>query len=122
MAVLPSAERDTDVPCEAGCACPAASVATNFGPCCVNWAKAGWEESRMAQMKRINARAWCISVETVCLMGVASNGNGSTRNAATKLGGAPPPNRQGSGTFAGRLAGQPPALRRTSNWLSMSYN
>jgi hypothetical protein len=35
MAVLPSAETDTEVPCEAF---PTAPVATNFGPCCENCA------------------------------------------------------------------------------------
>src|ERR1019366_6664759 len=38
------------------------------------------------------------------------------------LGGIPPPNRQHSGTFAGSLGGQSPALRRASNCLSMNYN
>src|ERR1035441_9498858 len=48
MAVLPSAERDTDQPCPALITVP---VPTNFGPCCENCARAGWEESSVAQTR-----------------------------------------------------------------------
>src|SRR5438876_43752 len=45
MAVLPSAERAADWPCED---CPPPPVPTNFGPCCVNCARAGRVESSVA--------------------------------------------------------------------------
>jgi hypothetical protein len=49
MAVLPSAERDTAEPWKAVSPAP---VPTNFGPCCENCARAGWEESTMAAPTR----------------------------------------------------------------------
>src|ERR1039457_4653916 len=48
MAVLPSAESDTETPCPA---LPTAPVPTNFGPCCENCARAGWAESSVAQTR-----------------------------------------------------------------------
>src|ERR1035437_4139953 len=52
MDVLPSAERDTEMPCQAP---PTAPVPTNFGPCCKNCARTGWEESSVAEKTAMNA-------------------------------------------------------------------
>ena len=57
MAVLPSPETDTESPCPA---LPTASVPTNFGPCCENCARAGWEESSLAQTRTISGTRWRI--------------------------------------------------------------
>src|SRR5437016_1803721 len=45
IAVLPSEERAAEEPCPP---CGRAPVPTSFGPCCVNSARAGWEESSVA--------------------------------------------------------------------------
>src|SRR5450759_5113421 len=62
MAVLPSAETDTEVPCRAGSTAP---VPCNFGPCCKNCARAGWEESSVAETRTISATRWRIFMGTL---------------------------------------------------------
>jgi hypothetical protein len=53
MAVLPSADNATEVPCSA---CPTTSLPTSFGPCCVNCASANCDERSRATKIRIDAQ------------------------------------------------------------------
>jgi hypothetical protein len=52
MAVLPSADSATEMPCSAF---PTAAVPTSFGPCCENCASAGCDEKRRLARIRTNA-------------------------------------------------------------------